>query len=86
MLSSAVFYKLLNSKIMTEFLKKHLLKIIGSLIGGTGGFLYYHFVGCASGTCPITSNPYISVIYGAVLGYLLFDLFKKKEKKENGIN
>lgn len=86
MLSSAVDYKLLNSKIMTDFFKKHLLKIIGSLIGGLGGFLYYHFVGCASGTCPITSNPYISVIYGAVLVYLLFDLFKKKDKKENGIN
>jgi hypothetical protein len=66
---------------MKHLLKKHLLKIIGLLAGGTGGFLYYHFVGCASGTCPITSNPYISVIYGALMGYLLFDMFRKKEPK-----
>jgi len=68
---------------MKNFIKKHLLKIIGITLGAIGGFSYYHFVGCASGTCPITSNPYISVVYGAVLGYLLFDMFKKKEQKTN---
>ncbi len=68
------------------FLQKHLLKIAGIVTGAIGGYLYYHFVGCQSGTCPITSNPYISVIYGALIGYLLFDLFKKKETKEDGNN
>lgn len=68
------------------FLQKHLLKIAGIVTGAIGGYLYYHFVGCQSGTCPITSNPYISVIYGALMGYLLFDLFKKKETKEDGNN
>lgn len=64
---------------MTTFIKKYLLRIIGMLTGAIGGYLYYYYVGCAGGTCPITSNPYISVFYGALLGYLLFDMFKKKE-------
>lgn len=68
---------------MKLFIKKHLLKIIGVIVGMTGGYLYYYFVGCNSGTCPITSNPYISVIYGGVMGYLVFDLFKKKEVKDH---
>ena len=68
---------------MTDFFKKHILKIIGILVGGVAGFLYYHFVGCTSGNCPITSNPYITVVYGALLGYLLFDMFKKKEHGTN---
>lgn len=66
---------------MDKFLKKHKLKMIGIPVGMIGGYLYYHFVGCQSGTCPITSNPYISIIYGGVMGYLIFDIFKKKEIK-----
>ena len=57
-----------------------ILPIIGLLVGAAGGYLYYYYVGCASGTCPLTSNPYISVLYGALMGFLLFDIFKKKEK------
>ena len=41
------------------------------VIGGLGGFLYYHFVGCKSGTCPITSNPYGSIIMGGLFGFLM---------------
>jgi len=68
---------------MKEIMKKNLLRIIGILAGGIGGFAYYHFIGCASGTCPITSNPYISIVYGALLGYLFLDMFKKKEHGTN---
>jgi xanthine/uracil permease len=66
---------------MIYFFKKYILKIIGILVGSVAGFFYYHFIGCSSGTCPITSNPYITVAYGALLGYLLFDMFRKKERK-----
>jgi Family of unknown function (DUF6132) len=43
---------------------------ISILLGALAGFAYYRFVGCRSGACPITGNPYISTLYGAVLGYL----------------
>ncbi len=67
---------------MKEFIKKYLLVIIGIVVGSIGGYAYYYYIGCASGACPLTSNPYITTIYGALIGYLLFDLFKKKEKKD----
>jgi hypothetical protein len=41
------------------------------LIGGFAGFLYYYFVGCQSGSCPITSNPYMSIIGGSLLGFFV---------------
>jgi hypothetical protein len=44
---------------------------LGIAIGGLGGFLYYYFVGCTSGTCPITSNPYGSIITGGLFGFFL---------------
>jgi len=45
--------------------------IIGAAIGGVLGFLFYKFVGCSSGTCPITSKPLNSILYGAVMGLLI---------------
>ncbi len=48
------------------------LKRIGPiLLGASAGYAYYYFIGCVSGTCPITSNPWSSTAYGAVLGALL---------------
>lgn len=45
--------------------------IIGLVIGGGLGFLYYKKVGCASGTCPLTSSPIVSSIYGAFMGLMI---------------
>ncbi len=50
--------------------------ILGILAGGGLGFGYYKFVGCSTGTCPLTSNPLISTIYGAILGGLLASSFR----------
>lgn len=44
--------------------------VIGIVIGGLLGYAMYRFVGCSSGACPITSNPWISTIVGMVLGGL----------------
>lgn len=53
---------------------------IGILVGAISGYLYYHYVGCASGTCSITSKPLNSTLYGSLMGGLLFNLFVKNEK------
>ena len=45
--------------------------LIAMSIGGLTGFLYYHYVGCASGQCAISSNPYLSILWGALLGYFI---------------
>jgi hypothetical protein len=45
--------------------------VLSTLLGAAAGFAYYRFVGCRSGACPITSSPYVSTLYGAVMGYLL---------------
>jgi len=71
---------------MKNLFKKYLIQIIVTLVGAFGGFLYYYFIGCSSGSCPITSNPYISIVWGGVMGYLLSDIFKKKETKADGSN
>lgn len=65
--------------------KRHIVYIaIGALVGAAGGYAYWMFIGCESGTCPITSKPLNSTLYGVLMGGLLFsslfDLFNKKNK------
>jgi hypothetical protein len=51
--------------------RRHLHTVAFIAGGALLGFLYYYLVGCQTGTCPLTSNPYISTAYGALVGFLL---------------
>jgi len=66
-----------------HFVKKYLPEIIGAVIGAAGGFFYWKYVGCLSGTCTIKSNWYLMVPWGMVLGFLAGsiagDLLRKKK-------
>ena len=62
-------------KNITQYFKKYYPIVLGAL----GGYLYYYFIGCASGACPITSNPYISIMYGSLIGGVLTIGNKNKE-------
>jgi hypothetical protein len=53
---------------------------IAAILGGAAGYAYYFYIGCASGTCAITSNPYISTGYGMLLGALLINTPKQKDQ------
>ena len=68
---------------MKDFIQKYKLGIIGILLGGILGYAYYHFVGCNTGSCAITSKPFNSSAYGMLMGYLLFSMFDNAKKKEN---
>ena len=57
-----------------------MLTIIGILMGAIAGFADYYFVGCASGTCSITSRPINSTYYGALLAGLFLNIFQKEDK------
>ena len=61
--------------------KALLLTGIGIAIGALAGYAYYFYVGCASGTCAITSKPLNSTLYGALMGGLVFNMFVKDTKK-----
>lgn len=47
------------------------LRIAGyALAGAAFGYGWYRLVGCQTGACPLTSNPWVSSIYGAIIGLL----------------
>jgi len=67
-----------------DFLRKYLPEIICTVAGAIGGFLYWKYVGCLSGTCTIKSNWYLMIPWAAVLGYLVGsvsgDLIRKRRR------
>jgi len=70
-----------------EILKTKKLALVFLVLGAIGGFLYWRFVGCTSGTCPIKSVWYWSTLWGAAFGYLVGDMLndfilKIKSRKE----
>ena len=54
---------------------------IGMVIGAAGGYLYWYFVGCVSGSCAITSSPVNSTLYGGLMGGLLGNVFSTPKKE-----
>ena len=63
-----------------RLLRRYKGTMIGGIVGGIAGFAYYYYVGCASGTCPISSNPFVSTLYVGTIGALLGTRTKKKKQ------
>ena len=59
-------------------LKKWLRPFLFAVGGALAGLGYYYAVGCSTGSCPITSNPIITMIYMGAVGLLLSGLFGKR--------
>ncbi|MDX8340041.1 DUF6132 family protein [Draconibacterium sp. IB214405] len=72
-----------------KIIKQKQLALLMMVAGAIGGFLYWRFVGCESGTCAIKSVWYWSTLWGAAVGYLLGDAIndfvvkRKKRTEEN---
>lgn len=65
---------------MNSFVLKYKRDLIGISLGAIAGFMYWKLIGCASGTCMITSKPLNSSLFGALMGYLVAGIFKKEMK------
>lgn len=54
-----------------------IITILGTIAGGIAGFAYYYYIGCISGTCPIQTNPWLSTLFGGLIGFLVFSEISK---------
>ncbi|HNY15657.1 MAG TPA: DUF6132 family protein [Bacteroidales bacterium] len=70
-----------------RIIRRNILLFIFALFGMLGGFLYWKFIGCQSGTCPIKSVWYMSTLYGTLIGGLtgsiIQDIIIKFRKKSD---
>lgn len=54
--------------LLSRLRTSHWRTALGALAGAAAGALYAHFVGCRTGTCPLTSNVWSAGLYGAFVG------------------
>ncbi len=64
-------------------MSKSIYFILGGIVlGALGGYAYWYFIGCNTGSCPITSIWYHASAYGALMGGLLGNIVTPSAKKQ----
>ena len=49
----------------------HWRTVLGAVLGAAGGAAYAHFIGCRTGTCPLTSNVWTAGLFFGFAGGLV---------------
>lgn len=78
--------RIMPARLSSIRMKAALLRALSIIAGGGAGFAYYYFIGCSSGTCPISSDPWISTAYGALIGVLATSGIRRKAEGETTHN
>jgi len=55
----------------SDILRRHARTALGFAAGAIGGALYAHFVGCRTGTCPLTSSVWSAGLFFGVTGAIV---------------
>jgi hypothetical protein len=71
-------------KTMKKYSNILLKRFLPVLAGAVVGYMYYYYIGCNNGHCPISSDPLISTVYGGVIGLLIAIPAKSKKKEDEG--
>ena len=54
--------------------------VIGGLVGAGIGLAMYKFVGCRTGACPLTANPYVAMFLPELPAVMLtYDFYDRAE-------
>jgi len=57
------------------------INLIGLTLGGIGGVIYFLNADTINGTFPITSSLFLTILWGALIGFLLADILYQSIKK-----
>ena len=71
---------------MKQWIKQNKVALIMLIPGAIGGYLYWRYIGCTTGSCPITSVWYTSSLYGVILGFVLGNLVDERRAKKQRAN
>jgi hypothetical protein len=67
---------------MNSIIQKYWKKALFAFVGAGIGFAYWRFIGCTSGSCPLTANWHTSTLFGGLIGILAVPSRKKPDIQE----
>jgi len=67
---------------VTALLRRHWRTLLGALLGAAGGALYAHFIGCRTGTCALTSNPWTAGAFFGLTGAIALAPSAPRQEQE----
>ena len=59
------------------------INLIGIVLGSIGGVIYFLNADTINGTFPITSSLFLTILWGALIGFLLADILYQSIKKRH---
>jgi hypothetical protein len=68
---------------MKQFFRRYWKISAFTIAGALAGFAYWRFVGCTSGSCPITANWHTSTLVGGLLGFLVSETGKNQNNEKS---
>ena len=68
---------------MSNIINRYWKTALFALVGAGVGFAYWRFVGCSTGTCPITANWTSSTLMGGLVGLLAAPAWQKNNLNQN---
>lgn len=45
--------------------------VLGAVIGAAIGLAMYRFIGCRTGACPLTANPWVAMLVWGLFGVIM---------------
>ncbi len=73
----------IQNRRMRKIIEKYRKTALFVLLGAGIGFAYWRFVGCTSGTCPMTANWHTSTMMGGLIGMLAVPSKRKSENSKS---
>lgn len=64
---------------ITKIAKRGWPYILGAVLGGIIGYLYWYYIGCVGGACPLKATPMPSIVLGVAVGIYVGVLLNRRK-------
>ena len=68
---------------MSNLINRYWKTALFAVVGAGVGFAYWNFIGCSTGTCPLTANWTSSTLMGGLVGLIAAPAWKQNNTNQD---